>query len=340
MRAVVFQGVGKYGVQEMPKPEIGRDDDVIIRVAAVGICGTDLHIVSDPPGFPADVGTILGHEFCGVVAEAGDRAGGLRPGDRVVIEPNISCMNCAYCKRGLTNLCLHLGLTGLIRHGGLAEFCLMPARNVHRIPDSMPFDVAALTEPLACVMGGTDKVKLQPGETVVVLGGGPIGLLYLQVFKSAGARKVIVVEPQAVRAEYAQDLGADLVLDPNKEDVKARVLAETELGADVAVDAVGNQAVNAIGLVRRGGNVLVFGLNAHAEATLHQFDVTWNELTVRGSLISRFNFPQVINVLASGKVDARRMVTNRIGLDEVAQGVAELRSGRAIKVLVAPNGWD
>ncbi len=337
MEALVFQGPGRYGVQSMPRPEVRRDDDVMVRPQAVGICGTDLHVVEVPPGFPATPGTILGHEFSAEVVAAGDQVGGLKVGDRVAIEPNIACMSCAYCKRGMPNQCLSLGLTGIERHGGLAEYCVMPARNVHKIPDGLSYEVAALTEPLSCVLGGTEKVGLQPGETVVVLGAGPIGLLYLQVFRAAGARKAVVVEPHPARAEYARELGAHVVVDPKREDVVARVMEETEIGGDVVVDAVGNQIASALKLGRRGAAIVLFGINLNAQETVRQFDITRQEYRVLGSFIGSYNFPQSLHVLASGAIDAERMITHRIGLYDVDAGMAELKSGRAIKVLVRPT---
>ncbi len=336
MQALVFEGIGTYGVRSMPRPEVQRGDDVLVKVRTVGICGTDLHIVEVPPGFEAVPGTILGHEFMGEVAAVGDQVRDLKPGDRVVIEPNIACTTCIYCKMGMPNECLTLTLTGIERHGGLAEYCVMPARNVHKVPDSVSDEVAALTEPLSCVLGGTEKVRLQPGETAVILGGGPIGLLYLQVFRAAGAR-TLVVEPQPDRADYARSFGAHVVIDPKNEDVAARVIQETGIGADVVVDAVGNQFGNALKLARRRGAILLFGINLRAQENIRQFDITRNEYRVLGSWIGAFNFPMALNVLASGVVDAQRMITHRISLGEFEQGIEELKTGRAIKVQVRPT---
>jgi len=236
----------------------------------------------------------------------------------------------------MPNECLTLTLTGIERHGGLAEYCVMPARNVHKVPDSVSDEVAALTEPLSCVLGGTEKVRLQPGETAVILGGGPIGLLYLQVFRAAGAR-TLVVEPQPDRADYARSFGAHVVIDPKNEDVAARVIQETGIGADVVVDAVGNQFGNALKLARRRGAILLFGINLRAQENIRQFDITRNEYRVLGSWIGAFNFPMALNVLASGVVDAQRMITHRISLGEFEQGIEELKTGRAIKVQVRPT---
>ena len=338
MRAIVFRGPGQYGVQDVPRPELRREDDVIVRVQAAGICGTDLHALEVPPTFPTDPGIIMGHEYTGEVVNAGDAVTSLQPGDRVAIEPNINCLMCAYCRRGMPNMCLDLQLTGFKSHGGWAEESVMPARALHKVPDSVSPDVAALTEPLSCVLGGTDKVKMQPGETVVILGGGPIGLLYLQVFKAAGAGSIILVEPHAARADYARDFGATLVVNPTSEDVAALVRRETEIGADVVVDAVGSQFPAALKLLRRRGTVLLFGVNDRAEGAIKQFDITWNEYRILGSLIGTYNFPHTLRVLASGAIDAERMISARIGMEQLDDGLAELRSGRALKVLVKPNG--
>ena len=338
MQVIRFRGPGDYGLESAPRPTLQREDDVLVRVQAAGICGSDLHILDVPPSHPARPGVVLGHELTGEVVDAGDGADRLKPGVRVVIEPNIACLACAYCQRGLTNQCLALSSIGVTRDGGWAEYCLAPARQLHPLPAGMAVELAALAEPLSCVLGATSKVKVQPGEAVVVLGGGPIGLLFLQVFCAAGAREVIVVEPQAGRADSARALGATEVLDPRSQDVREAVLARTAIGADVVVDAVGSQVATALSVLRRGGAAVLFGVNDLAQATLRQFEITRYEYRILGSYIGAFNFPLTLQVLASGAVDAHTMVTHRLGLGDVKAAVGELRAGRAIKALLLPGG--
>src|SRR5438477_3278643 len=195
MRAVVFEGPGRFGLREVPRPELRRDDDVLLRVDACGVCGTDLRVLADPPMHHADAGTILGHEIAATIVEAGDAAGGLHVGERVVFDPDIPCLTCAYCVRGRHNLCLNILETGANKDGGFAECVLVPARTLFRVPEQLTLEAAALIEPLACAMTAADRAHIQPGDSVVVLGGGPIGLLFLAIYRAAGARQVIVVEP-------------------------------------------------------------------------------------------------------------------------------------------------
>jgi (R,R)-butanediol dehydrogenase / meso-butanediol dehydrogenase / diacetyl reductase len=337
MRAIVFEGPAQYGPKIVAKPELKRPDDVLIRVQAAGICGTDVHIVEPGSTFPTVPGTILGHEYTGVVEDAGDDVGDLKKGDRVVVEPNIPCLTCVYCRMAMPNQCENLILTGLNSHGGWADFNVMPARMLHKVPEDMPVELAALAEPLSCVLGGTEKVLIRPGETVVILGAGPIGLLYLQVFKSSGARQMIVVEPHAGRADVARTMGATKVINPREEDSAEVVRAETRIGADVVVDTVGNQLGNALKLVRRRGTVLLFGLISGASTAVEQFDLTFKEIRIQGTLIGTYNMGKTLSMLQQGIVDPNVIVSHHLGLGEAETAINELRAGRATKVLLYPD---
>ena len=338
MRAVVFESVGRFSVRAVPRPEVRRDDDVLLRVSACGVCGTDLHILEDPPGYPAIPGTILGHEFVATVVAAGDAAADLRPGDRVVMEPDVFCLRCAYCARGLTNLCDNLLETGILRDGGLAEYALAPARMLHRVPDAIADTTAALTEPLACCLAAADKARILPGMSVVVLGAGPIGLLYSLIYTSAGAGQVIVVEPRPLRQEHALSLGATLVVDPTPGDAVERVRRATGIGADVVIDAVGRGMVTGLAMLRKGGSLVVFGLDEHVQEPIRQFDVTTREARIFGSLDGTRFFPQALELLTRnpGLVDS--LVTHQLSLDDFPRAVQLLRAGEAIKILIRPHG--
>src|SRR5207302_6067487 len=199
-----------------------------------------LHILSVPPGHPATPGSILGHEYVATVAEVGGGVRDLELGDRVVIDPNITCGLCQYCRLGMTNVCENMTTLGIFRHGGLAEFNLAPAKALHKISRDVPPERATLAEPLTCVLHAFEKAALVPGESVAILGAGPIGLLFLMLFKSAGAGKVFVIEPTEFRRQMAERLGADAALNPKTEDCSADVKAITRIGVDVVVDAAGS----------------------------------------------------------------------------------------------------
>jgi threonine dehydrogenase-like Zn-dependent dehydrogenase len=176
MRAAVFEGNGKVAITERPDPTISRPDDVLIRIAANGLCGSDLRAFATPPEMVYENGVIVGHEFSGTIVDAGDEVV-LAPGSHVVVHPNIWCQTCWYCRSGHTNLCDRFVHIGSMRDGGAAELCVVPERMVYVVPDEMAFDLAALAEPLACVLNGTKQASVHPGESVLILGAGPIGLL-------------------------------------------------------------------------------------------------------------------------------------------------------------------
>lgn len=283
MLAAVFEAEGKLTLKEVPVPLIQRDDDVLIEVRAVSICGTDVHIVEVPPGFIATPNTILGHELAGEVVAIGSGVKTLQTGDRVVVNPNDYCGTCQYCKINLPNQCENLAALGIHVNGGFAKYCRVSEKVCHKISSSVPPDIAAFAEPLACVINGTQKIRVQPGETVVVLGAGPIGLLFLQMFKASGASKVIVSETSEYRRGFAKDCGADMVVDPLTESLEEIVLKETGIGVDVVVDVVGSLMDQGIKLTRKGGKLLIFGVNTKAVAHIPQCEVTFKELQILGN---------------------------------------------------------
>jgi len=336
MQAIVFRGAGKWGLEDFPRPQIESDDDVLLKVDRASICGTDIHILSVPPGHPATPGSILGHEYAATVAEVGANVRHLQPGDRVVIDPNITCGLCQYCRLGMTNVCEQMTSLGIFRHGGLAEFNLAPAKALHPISRKVPPERATLAEPLACVLPAFEKAAFVPGESVAILGAGPIGLFFLMLFKAAGAGKVFVIEPVAFRQRKAEQLGADAVFNPKTQDVAAEVKAATRIGADVVIDAAGTLLPESLQLVRRGGRVVLFGMNLHAERPLNQYDITRYEISIFGSYIQRTAFPKVVRILEAGLLPVEKLITHRVTLGEVGQGLEAMRAGEAIKVVAAP----
>ena len=333
MQAIVFHGEGKWGLEDVAQPQIAAHDDVLLKVDRTGICGTDLHILSTPPGHPATPGSILGHEYGATVVDAGAGVTHLQRGDRVVIDPNITCGLCQYCRQGMTNVCERMTTLGIFRHGGLAQFNVAPAKSLHRISNDVPVERAALAEPLACVWHAFEKAALIPGESVAILGAGPIGLLFLLLFKSAGAGKVFLVEPADFRRQQAEALGADGALNPKTENAAHEIKAATGIGADIVVDAVGSLLPEALQMVRFGGRVILFGMNQHAEGTIQQYYPTRYEVTIMGSFIQRTAFPKVVRVLEAGIVPVEKLITHRIGLSDLREGLDALREGTAIKVL-------
>ena len=325
MPAAVFADVGRLQVAERPVPGIERPDDVVVDVEACGICGTDLHILSEPPGHPATVGVVLGHEFVGVVSDVGEDVVAVRPGDRVAVAPNLWCGQCAFCRRGLRNQCENATVLGIFVDGGLAPHVRVPARACHPLSSELPPHVAALAEPLSTVVHGARQANVFPGETAVVIGAGPVGLMFTALFSAGGAR-VVVVEPAKTRAAVARAMGADAVLHPGE--------VTEPIGAEVVVDAVGSQLSTALDLVGKAGRIVLFGVNTHARAEVAQARITRDELTLVGAYVGQDVFPQAIRLLEQGKVDFSPLVTHRIAVDELPGALDELRAGEAVKVEV------
>lgn len=337
MQAVVFHGEGKWQVEAAPMPRIAADTDVLLRVDRASICGTDIHILSVPQGHPATPGSILGHEYVATVVDAGSAVQHLKEGDRVVIDPNITCGLCQYCRLGMSNVCERMTTLGIFCHGGLAEFNLAPAKALHKISSDVPPDRATLAEPLSCVMHAFEKAALTPGESVAILGAGPIGLMFLMLFKTAGAGRVFLVEPVEFRRQAAERFGADGVINPSVEDAAAAIKTSTGVGADIVVDAAGTLLPEALQMVRPGGRVVLFGMNQHAERSLNQYYPTRYEVTILGSFIQRTEFPKVVRLLEAGILPLENLVTHRVSLDQIGAGLDAMRAGEAIKVVASPR---
>jgi threonine dehydrogenase-like Zn-dependent dehydrogenase len=336
MPAAVFAGDGVLEITERPSPQLQRSDDVILAVERCGICGTDLKILERPQAHPATPGVILGHEILGRVVEAGPDCQ-LAVGDRVVVAPNIGCGLCPYCRRGLPNQCPQMTTIGIYTDGGLAGRVRVPASACHRIAARVPPEVAVLAEPLSTVLNGVRLARVFPGETVVVLGAGPAGLMFTAVLAASGAR-VITVEPSAERARLAGRLGAAETVAPGEgTEVEARVQALTEgIGADVAVDAVGSELATALRLVRAGGRVVLFGMNTTSVTRVAQERITRRELSLFGAFVGdRELMPRAVAVLEQEVVDLAPMVTHKVQIDRLPAALDDFRRGGAIKVEVS-----
>jgi threonine dehydrogenase-like Zn-dependent dehydrogenase len=335
MRAAVFKGSGVVELEEVPEPAVDAADDVIIEVEACGICGSDLQILNVPPGHPATPGTVMGHEFIGRVRAVGADAGALAVGGRVVVDPDPKCGVCGPCRAGRPASCEGVVALGIFRDGALAPLVKAPAAAVFPVSDAPPTPIAALIEPLACVVNGVNKANPRPGESAIVIGAGAIGCLFLAMFKAAGATPVIVVEPQAGRAAVARAVGADDVVTPDE--LAERRAALLPHGADIVVDAVGTQFGIAVEHAALGGRIVLFGQNQNARPPIHQYTITERSLSVLGSYVTAFTFPTAIRLVESGTLNLEPIVTHVLPLERLGDGLDLLRSGRATKVVITPG---
>ncbi len=337
MLAAVLRGNGELELCEKPVPSIARDNDILLEIDMASVCGTDVHILSVPPGHPSNEGIILGHEYIGTVVDAGDGVTRVEKGDRVVVNPNISCEKCAYCAMAMPNMCENMTTLGIFIDGGFTEYNVAPESALFKISRETPLEEAIFAEPMACVLNGIGKLKPAKGESALVLGAGPIGLYFISMFRMEGLGRIIVSEPNPARASMAKECGATEIIDPTRQSVAQVVHEKTGIGADIAVDAVGSLLTDAMASVRRGGRVLLFGMNSEAVAEVRQNDITRGEIDVLGSFIANDTFPATVKLLESGELSLARLVTHRFGLGDIHAAIEAMRGGEAIKVLVDPK---
>jgi 2-desacetyl-2-hydroxyethyl bacteriochlorophyllide A dehydrogenase len=337
MLAAVFEGKGRLAIKEVPKPEVKKPTDVLVKVEVASICGTDVHILEVPPGHPATEGVVLGHEYVGKVVSFGKEVKDLPEGQEVVINPNISCKTCWYCLQGLPNLCENMTTLGIFIPGGFAEYSLVPREVIYPLPPGLKPELAIFTEPLSCVLNAFRKLKISPGATALVLGAGPIGLYFIELLRVAGSSQILVTEINDYRANFAYQCGASQVINPKRENLKEIISHTTRHGVDIAVDAVGSLLKDALESVRAGGQVLLFGMNAQAKTEIFQYGITRREITLVGSFIANASFLPAIELLKSGILDLEKLITHRLPLKEFSEGIELMRKGKAIEILIYPK---
>ena len=333
MRVPIFQGEGKIEYLDRPVPQMQKAGDVLVRIEACGICGTDLNILAVPPAHKAPPGIIIGHEGVGIVESVGTGVTGLQPGDRVVIANRLTCGKCDYCRRGLDNQCTDYQTIGTTIDGAFAPYLAAPQRALWKIDPSVPRDDAALFEPLACVVGSVKRAPIQPGDNVAVIGGGPMGLLFALVYRLLGAGRVIVLDVAPYRLEFAQEMGMDAI-NVTQVDAAVEIKRMTGLGADLVVDAVGNQLGQAVKLARRGAQIVLFGLRPHDSPPVNQYTITRYDLTVHGTFVGLHPFAQTIQLLESRRIQPSVLVTHHLPLAQLQEGVELMRTQQAMKVLI------
>ena len=345
MLAAVFQEPGQMEVTEVDTPEIGPDE-VLIKVGANTICGTDVRIFrgEKTKGIPRP--TILGHEMAGYVHKIGQRVRGYEIGALVGVAPVIPCRRCFYCQRGMENVCPHQKVVGYDVRGGLSEYVRLPAEaieagNIFVAQKDLPPEYLALAEPLACCVNGHRRSRIELNSSVLIMGAGPIGLFHLQLSLLAGARTVVVSEPSAYRRSIASSFGAHITVDPTSEDLASLVSEVTGgIGMDSIVICIGvPRLVNeALHMARLGGRVNIFaGLAAEGWAEIEANLIHYKELEVTGSANShRADYQTALQLIESGQIKVEAMVTDRFPLRSAREALDKTASGEGIKVAVVP----
>lgn len=340
MKSNFFLGDKNFEVREMPIPQVGPTD-VLVRVVAAGICGTDVHIYHGDKG-SAEVKppVILGHEFSGVVEQAGNAVTSVSVGDHVTVDPNIYCGKCHYCQIGKKQLCENLYAIGVNRDGGFAEYCIVPETQCYLLDKSLPLSHGAMAEPLACCLHGIDRANITPGSTVCVIGGGAIGLIMVQLARHVGTSQVILSEPVAMRREIGLQLGANAVIDPVHEDIAARLQEITgAAGADVIIECVGTPVATeqAFRAAKRGGTLLLFSVpKANSIYELHLEDIYQKELTIMGSMINPDTHGRAAALINSRTIKMDKIITHRYPVEQVEDAILMQQNSESIKVIIEP----
>ncbi|MGI8772698.1 MAG: galactitol-1-phosphate 5-dehydrogenase [Acidobacteriaceae bacterium] len=344
MKALVLSAYHHLELAEVPSPVAGPQE-VLVRVEACGICGSDVH------GYDGSSGRrippiIMGHEAAGVVAAVGEDVRGFEPGDRVTFDSTVYCGHCDYCLRGQVNLCDNRQVVGVScgdykREGAFAEYVRVPQHIVYKLPEALSFAEAAMLEAVSVALHAVRVSGLRGGERALVVGAGMIGLLTLQAAKAAGCSQVMIADVDATRLKLAREVGADVAIHASGAELVSQVLERTDgKGVDVVFEAVGrNETVTvAIDAVRKGGIVTLIG-NITAEVTLPLQKVVTREIRLQGSAASAGEYPRAMELLTSGLIQVRPLITAVAPLADGPQWFARLhaREPDLMKVVLAPG---
>jgi threonine dehydrogenase-like Zn-dependent dehydrogenase len=333
----VVKNPSKVGItlEDVPIPEFSPYE-ALVKVMAVGICGSDLRIYNKVDPLRKKK-YILGHELSGEVVDFGEQVHGIKKGDRVATEICIGCAICRYCKKGLINLCKNVNELGITMDGGMAEYVAIPARNVHPIPENLSFEEATFIDPLACSIRGLELARIEPESWVAILGPGPIGLFATQLAKRILRAKVIVTGTNESRLEVAKTFGADYIFNIRTSDPVEEILQITDGGVDYTLEAAGdlNALQQAIHITRKNGSVVV--MTVHREIQINMESVIRNELTLHGSICYNYKeFDQAIDLIAKKKIDVELLLGHTFPLKEAEEAFQFVLARKGIKVILQP----
>ncbi|WP_435178331.1 NAD(P)-dependent alcohol dehydrogenase [Halorussus sp. AFM4] len=343
MRTAVLTEPGRFEIEDRPRPDPGPDE-VVVAVGEVGICGSDLHYyergrIGD---YVVEESLVLGHESAGEVVGVGDAVSDLEAGDRVALEPGVPCRRCERCKRGEYNLCPDVTFMATPPDdGAFAEYVAWPTDFAHRLPDEVSIREGALCEPLSVGLHAARRGEVGAGDSVLVTGAGPIGLLAMAAARAAGATTVVVADVVEAKRRRATERGADAVVDPGEEDLAEAVRAETDgEGVDVVIEASGAESAirGSLDAVRRGGTVVFVGLPTEAAIPLDVGDIVDSELDVRGSFRYRNAYPAAIDLVADGAVDLAGIVDFAADLADVDDAFRRAADPETVKGMVRVGG--
>lgn len=337
MKAAVFYRKNDLRIEEIPIPEISADE-VLIKVHACGICGTDLHIFDGDEGAaPTPAGTVLGHEFSGEVIKIGELVKTVSVGDAVCVDPNKLCGYCDYCRGGIGHFCENIVGIGTTVNGGFEEYCRVPQSQVYPFPKSISFEKAAMAEPVACCLHGVDMCDISCGGTVLIIGGGMIGLIMLQLAKLRGASVVALSEPIKEKRVLAERLGADIVIDPFNEDLADKLKEHNVKRIGTVIESAGRLSAieQAIQVAGNKSTVMMFGLTKPDETiTVKPFEIFKKEITLKSSYINPYTYRRALDMIVSGKLDVSSMIYRTAELEELPGILADKKARGAGKYII------
>ncbi|MDA8218428.1 MAG: NAD(P)-dependent alcohol dehydrogenase [Dehalococcoidales bacterium] len=341
MKAAVLHKAHDLRIEEIPRPVPGPED-VVVRIKAVGVCGSDMHFYDE--GHIGDKVVerpfVLGHEASGEVAEVGSAVTKFKPGDRVAVEPGIPCRQCEFCKRGDYNLCPYgLYQSGPHTNGFFAEYGIAPADYIYPLPDNLDFIEGAMLEPLVVGLQGAWEGNVQVGQTVAILGSGPIGLYTLQAVRARGAAKTIVADIVEKRLKLASEMGATHVVNASKVDTKEDILRLTGgQGADVVLETAGAVPTTqqSLYVAKRGGTVVLVGMSSQSIIPMDTMRIVRQRLTVKGCFRYANQYATAVALAAAGKVELRAPVSHTFSLDQTLEALefSIHHKEEAIKVVI------
>ena len=337
MLAAVFSSTRNITVRDYCLRPFEKSE-LLIKVAYCGVCGTDRHIYEGNASSSLPV--ILGHEYSGVITDKGSKDAKFDIGNKVVVDPNIYCGYCRYCRIGKINFCENLKALGVTLNGGFAEYSIVPVSQAYRVPNDFDLRIATFAEPLSCCLRGIEHAGISPGNSVVIIGGGTIGLLMVQLVKNAGASRIILIEPDPHKQKLGIELGADYYFSSIEEGIFEKINELTDSQVDVVIECVGNKDTvdQAIKLAGKGGKIVIFGLAPKDQhITLNLQHLFQNELKIFNSFLNPFTIKPAIDLLTQNRIKVQKLITKQIFLKDINNFFHNNGFAHNIKVLIINN---
>ena len=335
MKYALLHGVRDLRIEDKPIPE-READRVLIKIFACGICGTDVLIYNGKIStkFPYSPG----HECSGIVQSVGKNIKHIEVGDRVAVDPNHNCGFCYYCRRGYPHLCENLKTIKVKSNGGFAEYISVPEKIVHRIPDNISFEEAGLIETLSCCIHIIGEADIEFGDVVVIIGGGAMGLVLLQLVRQQGAGLIVLSEPVEFKRKLALKLGADIVVDPINQNLVSSVREISKYGANVVIEGIGlpETIEQSFEILAKKGTLVLPGLCPEDKTVnIYPYQITKNEIIIKGTFLNPFSFARAVTQIS--KINGKDLITGSYPLDAIVQAMEEAEKGNQIKIIIKPQ---